>query len=282
MKRSILKYIGFSLAAVWSLSSCEINDPINDLVQTGEKAANVYMEIPVANVSAGAEAGFYTEYWSEDDQYESLELWYSIHAAMKYSLTANYNGYVFALDSAELAREFQKIEAYEHSADNYRKETFSYVIEDAFPISYTLSSSQINNMLEYDQKQIDRFFPASVIESFYVGFFESMDYDLLKGLLVDKQQSVTAEEYETYFDVKEVPDPDNEGSTIEVKVMKEVAVPVLTQLVKDIPLEELIYNPHKMEYFVGYSKSYQLKSKFRVVNGLGVENFSEEKVVTVL
>lgn len=282
MRNKIIKNIGCCLLGILPLVSCEINDPIDELVKAGEKAANVYMEIPMANVGAGNDVEFYTEYWSEDDAYKNLELWYSIHTRLNYNLTASLTNYTFTLDSTELAREAQKIVAYDHSVENYDAERYAYIIEDAFPISYTLSPSNINTMLTYDQKQIERFFPASVVDRFYAGFFETLNYDYLHQLLVVKYERMTDEEFEAHFDVVEIPDPDEAGNTIEIKVMKEESAPVLKGMIREIPLEDLIYNPLKLYYDVVFTKSYELNAKFRVVNGQGVENFSEEKVVTVL
>ncbi|WP_439182563.1 hypothetical protein [Carboxylicivirga taeanensis] len=282
MKKSFLKYLSYCLVGFLPLTSCEINDPINDLVKTGDKAANVYMEIPLDKVSAGKNVEFYTEYWSEDDQYSKLEIWYSIHMQLNYSLTAPLTNYTFSLDSTELSRELQLIQSFEHSTDNYNAEKYAYVLEDGFPISYTLSPSSISKLLDYDETQIQRYFPQSVIDRFYVGFFETLNYDLLYELLVDKYTMLTDVEFETHYDVQEVEDPNQAGQTIEIKVMKPESAAVLSGMVREIPLQDLVFEPLHLFYNMSFSKSYELKAKFRVVNGLGVQNFSEEKNVTVL
>jgi hypothetical protein len=278
--KNTLKYIFGALTGVFLLASCEINDPINEIARTGDIGPNVYMEIPSANVAAGESVAFQTEYWSVDNQFQSLAIWYSVYANYKYSLTGFLTGYTFSLDSASLARESQEIQPYEHSPSSYNEEKFSYVINDQFPVSYTLATTSIENEETYNQNQVDKLFPASIINSFYEGYFPTLDYDMLQEVMVEENSVMDSATFESHFEIV-VTTPDDGGAPVEEKVMKEGSAPVLLASFKQVPLDALIYNPDKFYYQLNYSKSFQLKARFRVVNGNDVENFSDEKTITV-
>jgi len=279
MKKNI-KYFWTFLLGAFILASCEINDPIGDIARTGNIAANIYMVIPSSIVDAGNPVEFHAEYWSVDDQFESLSIGYSILANMNYSITAVETNYTYTMDSSEVAREYQAIKSFEHSTDNYNSETKSYVIDDDFPVSYTLATSSIGNEDTYNEELINSVFPVSAIDEFYEGFFETLDYNLMKNYVVTTHQIVDAETFDSHWNTETIEDPDG-GDPIEIKTMKEESVSTLKSYTRQIPLSDIVYNSNKFIYEIGYTKSYELKTRFRVVNGTGVENFSEEKTITV-
>lgn len=279
MKQITKYFLALILGAV-TLVSCEINDPINDIARTGNIAANIYMVIPSSIVEAGNPVEFHAEYWSVDDQFESLSVGYSIQANMNYSITAVATNYTYTLDSMDVAREYQEIKSFDHSAGNYSDDTRSYVIDDDFPVSYTLATSSIGNEDTYNEELINSVFPAYAIDEFYDGFFETLDYDLMKNYVVTTNEIVDEETFESHWDTETVENPDG-GDPIEIKTMKEESIPVLKSYTRQIPLSDIVYNANKFIYEIGYTRSYELKTRFRVVNGLGIENFSEEKTITV-
>ncbi len=278
---SKLKYLLGVIIGSAFLVSCEINDPVTDLVRTGKLAANVYMEIPTGNVTAGDSVDFHAEYWSVDNKFNSLAIWYSINTNLSYTISSGLNDYMYKLDSTELARELQEIEDYEHKDSNYSTEKKAYIIDDKFPVSYTLAGTELKNPIVYDESIVLQLFPASVIEQFYNGVFETLNYDQLNDLMVINNNIVDSAAFETYFETIQVEDPDNEGEFIDVKVIKDESKSDLLKLFKEVPFEDLIYNASKQYYGLFYQRIYKLNVKFRVVNGNDVENFSTEKTITV-
>ncbi len=276
-----IKYILGAIAGALLLVSCEINDPVYDFARTGNIAANVYMEIPSANVVAGDSVAFHAEYWSVDDKFNSLSIWYSINTSLGYTISSGISDYEYKLDSTEQARELQEIESYEHNAAAYDTEKRAYIIDDKFPVSYTLSATELKNPITYEESIVHQLFPAHVIESFYNGVFETLDYDQLNELMVINNSIVDSAEFETYFETIQIEDPDNEGEFIDAKVIKEDTKSELLVLFKDVPLEDLIYDATKQYYGLFYQKEYSLNASFRIVNGNGIENFSEEKAITI-
>ncbi|MCT4586461.1 MAG: hypothetical protein N4A71_01425 [Carboxylicivirga sp.] len=279
--RKILKYFSFILPGLLILSACEVNDPVNDLVRTGYVGANVYYEVEPTNSKAGRDVPFYTEYWSVDDEFKNLELWYGIDKSLNYSLKSSLNEYVYALDSAETARESQLISKFDHDINSYDTEKAAYVIDDVFPVSYTLAPTVIENPLSYDEEQIFKLFPEVLIKNFYAGLFETLDYNMLKMVLVEKTALIDQATFDTHYEVVEIVDPETGEVVGSEKVIKEESKPVLLELFEQVPLQDLIYNPNTFAYQVGYSRTYTLISKFRVVNGNDVEVFSETKAVEI-
>jgi hypothetical protein len=277
--RKILKYFSFILPGLLILSACEVNDPVNDLVRTGYVGANVYYEVESKNSKAGVDVPFYTEYWSEDDEFKNLELWYGLDKSLKYALASSLNDYAYELDSAETARESQLILSFEHDTKSYDTKKAAYVIDDVFPVSYTLAATVIENPSTYDEEQITKLFPEYVINNFYTGLYETLDYDLLKLVLVEKTALIDEVAFDTHFDDVDIVDPETGEVVDSEKVIKEESKPVLFELFEQVPLQELIYNSDEFAYQVGYSQVYTLVSKFRVVNGNEVEVFSETKAV---
>ncbi|SMO41721.1 hypothetical protein SAMN06265379_101680 [Saccharicrinis carchari] len=279
MKQKI-KYFGELIAVLLLLNACEINDPIGDVVRTGNFAANVYYEVPNTNSKAGAMVDFYAEYWSVDDQFKALGLWYGIETEFKFDIISGINNFSFTLDSMLEARVPEMIQAFDHHADNYDPDKRAYVINGSFPISFTLSQVQVENPLEYNQQQIDKFFPPSVIDAFYAGLFASMDYELLKDVLVVRFELTDEDTFDTNFDTVEETDPVT-GEVISTKVVKEGSGSVLLGWLRQVELKELVYDPIDFKYKANYTKSYKLISKFGVVNGNDILNFSEEKIISV-
>ena len=278
--KQITKYILALILGATTLVSCEINDQIGDIARTGDIAANIYMVIPSSIVDAGNPVAFHAEYWSVDDQFESLSIGYSIQANMNYSITAVATNYTYTMDSSEVAREYQAIKSFEHAAGNYDAEARSYVINDDFPVSYTLATSSIGNSDTYNEELINSVFPAYAIAAFYDGFFETLDYNLMKHYVVTSNGIVDEETFESHWDTELVEDPAG-GDPTEIKTMKAESVETLKSYTKQIPLSQIVYNANKFIYEIGYTKSYELNARFRVVNGTGIENFSEEKTITV-
>lgn len=272
--RSILKPLAIALSAFMLATSCEINDPVADISIPGYLAASIYWDVPVTNVIAGNEVAFYAEYWSVDDVYEYLGVWYDIHKNLKYTLTYPVNGYAFTLDSSEVSREFLEIKTFTHSDGNFDEEKKAYVIEDQFPVSYTLSSLEYKNPISFNQEQFDQLVPGTVKTQFLNNLFPTLTYQDFKTLLVTNRQIVEEEIFEDYFDTV----TDGEVTT---RVIKAEAESALRSHLNDVPFSALIYNKNRQYYAVEFTQGFELNARFRIVNGNETVNLSEVKTITV-
>lgn len=272
-KYLILSATVFSILAL-SLS-CTINDQVADISSPGYIAANIYWDIPVTNVNAGNEVTFYAEYWSVDNAYNYLGVWYDVNKNLKYTLTYPPNGYTFTLDSSALVRESLEIKTFQHAETNYDADKKAYVIESSFPVSYTLSSLEYKNPIAFNQEQFNQLVPEYVKIQFLDNLFSQLTYQDFRNLLIVDNQVVEEEVFEGYFDTI------TEGDET-VRVMKSEAASVLRTHLNEIPFSAFIYNRNRQYYAVEFTQGYQLKAQFRIVNGNDVENLSEIKTITVL
>ncbi len=270
----LFKPFAWLFAATAVFVACEINNPVADLSDPGYIAANVYWDVPVANVKAGNNVEFYAEYWSVDGEINYLGVWYDIQKTQKYILTNPVTGYSFSLDSSELSRELLEIKTFTHSEDNYVPEKKAYVIQDQFPVSYTLASLEYKNPITFNADQFNQLIPGYVKEQFLNNLFPQLAYPELKTLLVTDRQIVEPQIFESYFDSISTGD-------VVSRIMKTEAGETLRSDLNDVPFSALIYNKNRQYYAVEFTQGYQLDARFRVVNGNGVENFSDTKQITV-
>lgn len=268
------KAIGIVFSILLISSSCEINDPVGDISRPGNIAANIFWDVPLTNVTAGNEVTFYTEYWSVDNTFTYLGVWYDIRKNLKYSLTYPGNGYTYTLDSLEIAREFMEIKTFQHSAGTYDAEKKAYVFENSFPVSYTLSSLELKNPFTFNQEQFNKLVPPAVRSRFLTNLFPLLTYQDFRTLLVADRQLVPEETFEEYFDTI------TEDETV-TRVMKASAAAALRTHLNEVPFSAMIYNKNRQFFAVEFFQGYELHSRFRIVNGNGVENFSDVKRITV-
>jgi hypothetical protein len=268
------KPVAVLFSVVVFFTSCELNNPVGEISAPGHIAANIYWDIPVTNVTAGNEVEFYAEYWSVEDQFEYLGVWYDVHKNMKYVLTHPGSGYAFTLDSTELSREMLEIKTFGHSSDNYDAEKKAYVIEDKFPVSYTLSSLEYKNPITFNEEQFNQLIPENVKLLFLDEVFPLLTYEDFRSFLVTENQIVDEETFAGYFD--EI----TEGE-VTTYVMKEEAEPELKAHLNEVPFSSIIYNKNRQYYAVEFTQGFELNARFKIVNGNGTENLSDNKTITV-
>lgn len=271
----VLKFTAFALSLLLLNLSCTINDPVADISTPGYVGASIYWDVPVTNVNAGNEVSFYAEYWSEDDAVKYLGVWYNVNKNLKYTLTYPPTGYTLTLDSSALVRELLEIKTFEHSETNYDAEKKAYVIEDSFPVSYTLSALEYKNPIAFNQEQFNQLIPGYVKTRFLDNLFPQLTYQDFRTFLVTDRQLVEEEVFESYFDSEVVGEET-------VRTIKSDAASVLRSHLNDVPFSAFIYNKNRQYYAVEFTQGYQLSAKFRIVNGNDVENLSEIKTITVL
>jgi hypothetical protein len=270
-----LKILAVMVSILLLNESCTINDPVADISSHGYIAANIYWDVPVTNVNAGNEVSFYAEYWSIDDEYNYLGVWYDVNKNLKYALTYPPTGYTFSLDSSALVRELLEIKTFQHAEANYDAEKKAYVIEDSFPVSYTLSSLEYKNPISFNQEQFNQLIPEYIRAQFVNNLFPQLVYQDFRTLLVTDRQIVENEVFEGYFDTEIIGDET-------IRTMKPEAESELRSRLNEVPFSAFIYNKNRQYFAVEFTQGFQLNARFRIVNGNEVENLSEIKTITVL
>ncbi|MEE4287497.1 MAG: hypothetical protein V2I31_15200 [Mariniphaga sp.] len=263
------------ISAILLNASCTINNPVADISEPGYLAANIYWDVPVTNVNAGNEVAFYAEYWSVDAVFSYLGVWYDVNKNLKFTLTYPPTGYTFTLDSSALVRELLEIKTFQHTETNYDAEKKAYVIEDKFPVSYTLSSLEYKNPITFNQEQFNQLIPEYIRAQFVNNLFPQLVYQDFRTLLVTDRQIVENEVFEGYFDTEIIGEET-------IRTMKPEAESVLRSHLDDVPFSAFIYNKNRQYFAVEFTQGYQLNARFRIVNGNDVENLAEIKTITVL
>lgn len=275
MKR-IFKYmiIGFG---VLYFTSCQEHNLVEDLAQIGFRGGNAYFELPSTNVVAGDSADFIAQYWSEDDRFEELGIYYDVKKYMRFGLTYAANGYTLTFDSVEVSREFQKVVDIQHAQNSYSSQFKAYVVEGKIPVSYTLFSILTENPYSFSATEYEANFPTDFKMRFLKGLYPTLSREDLKSLYVVKYKLVDLETFDGYYDLVF-----DENSGKDVFVLKEEFKQTMFDHLVAIPFDQLIYNSAKQYYGIYYNRYFKLSAKFKVVNGEGVEVLTEPKEITVL
>lgn len=274
MKR-ILKYImvGFG---VLCFTSCQEHNLVEDLAQIGFRGGNAYFELPNTNVAAGDSANFIAQYWSEDDRFEELGFYYDVKKYLRFSFTYAGNGYTLKLDSVEVSREFQKMLDIQHVKSNYSSQFKAYVVEGKIPVSYTLFGADIKEPYSYSESLYQKFFPVDFKMRFLKGLYPTLSYSEFYSLYVIKFKLIDKETFDGYYDIVF-----DENSGRNIYVLKEEFKQIMFDHLVSIPFDKLIYNSSKQFYGLVFERYYKLNAKFKVVNGNGIEVFTEPKEITV-
>lgn len=256
------------------LNACEINDPIAEISKPGYVAANIYLDIPSTNITAGKDVDFYAEYWSKDGIKE-LSIVYNIERALNYTLTYPPTGFTYKFDTISEVRDFQKIKTFEHKEDSFDAEKKAYTIEDKFPVSYTLSAIEYQNPITFDETQFNIMFPQNIVNKYREKLYKKLNYSEFKDLIVTQNGLTGKENFDSFYDTLRV---DNQ---LTYKI-KEAAVDSLKKYYAKVPVSSLLYNKNRQFYSVNFSKRFFLNTKFKIINEADVVNYSESKKITIL
>ena len=276
-------YAFCAVSTLLSFSACEIHDPVDDLAAIGQQVANVYWELPNLLTNAGDSVAFKVQYWSIDDSYEYLGVWYDIQNNYTYSVTNSAFSHTLSVEAAETGRELQEIINFsdEHSSALWNDSLSAYVFEAKFPVSHTLTGSMISNPIEFTEAAAAiKAFPKTFETEFKEGLFPKLlvvadSSKVMKLLTVDfpRTDTLTVRSfYKVEFD-------ENAGTN--VTVITEAAKDQIKNYLSTIPLDSLTYNSVKLMYELNYKKNFKLNARFKVVNGSHVGNFSDPKEITV-
>lgn len=269
----IIKYaVMFSL--LFSVASCEINDPIDDWASIGQQPAHVYWELPSTLVKAGENVSFIGQYYTNDLAIQETSVWYDVMEKKELSATcplAPSVNYSLAIDEEEEVRANQLIEKYAHAETLWDADKSAYVLSTDFPVSNTLGLVEWVEPSDFDATKFAELFPSSFASDFKAGLFEKISIDeqipSYRAVLTTAS-TMTVEEFNACVDSTF---NDNKGDYD--KFIKEDCKALLQEKYNAIPFENLIYKSSESKYLISYARSYSLNATFRVLdedNNLGV------------
>jgi hypothetical protein len=257
------------------LVSCEINDPIDNIVKVGKVAPHVFWELPSSSVNAGDKVPFYAQYYTTSaEEIDRLEVWYDINEVsvrtVSCPLVSSFK-YTVSSTKTVLSREFQEIENYKHEPTNWLTLKKAYILDTAFQTSKTLRQLDWKEVKTFDEAKFNAYFPTG----FAVQFKDSM-YNLLKVAdfrkIMVSLNLMTSNEFIACTD--SVPNPNTGGKDYFIKEDKKSE---LKSKYDGIQFKDLIYDASTQLYKVEYSKAYKLGARLKVIDKTGIEGIADKK-----
>lgn len=124
------------------LTSCEKHDPFDENTITGPVGPETYWVINSSTVKAGTSMGFTGQYYSSVDSIDHSEVWYDLwekeDKIVSAALIKAFN-YSFTSSVVEQKRVLQTIQSYKHDPSFWNDSLSAFVLENSFPVSYTLA-----------------------------------------------------------------------------------------------------------------------------------------------
>lgn len=257
------------------LTSCEINDPIDNIVKVGKVAPHVFWELPSSSVNAGDKVPFYAQYYTtSNEEIDRLEVWYDINEVsvrtVSCPLVSTFK-YTVSSTKTVLSREFQEIDNYKHKPTNWLALKKAYILDTTFQTSKTLRQLDWKEVKMFEEAKFNAYFPAG----FAVQFKDSL-YKLLKVAdfrkIMVSLSLMTSAEFVTFTD--SVPNPNTGGKDYFIKEDKKS---VLKAKYDGIQFKDLIYDATTQLYKVEYSKAYKLGARLKVIDKMGIPGIADKK-----
>lgn len=265
----------FSIASL--LVSCEINDPVDNVVRVGQVAPHVYWELPTSSVTAGTSVPFYAQYYTIGDaKVDHLEVWYdvneNIQRLVSCPLVTTFK-YSISSSNTTLSREFQKIESFTHYEKYWLGAKRAYILDTAFQTSKTLRTVEWKEVKEFDETKFNAYFSTTYAQQFKDSMYKLLKVADFRKILVSLNKMTDAE-FITYTDsVKN----DNTGGYD--KFIIESKKPELKAKYDAILFKELIYDSSAQIYKVEYTKNYKLSARFKAIDNNQVVGISDKKEI---
>ena len=143
-----IKFLTILVAVLAIFASCDKHDKIDESVQVGPMAPQVYWELASSTTKAGNDVGFKAQYYTSNSDVviDTLEVWYNVVRSESYQVTcpllATFS-YTMSRAVEEEVRVSQYIAGYSHNEDYWDNTLRAYTFTDAFPTSYTLVSMAV-------------------------------------------------------------------------------------------------------------------------------------------
>ena len=157
-----------------------MHDPFDENTITGAVGPEAYWTVESAMMKAGESMGFVGQYYSTVAEIDHSEVWYELFEKEDKLVTASLiKAFTYSVTSNTTAqkRMLQTIQSYKHSEDMWNDSLHAYVLEDRFPVSYTLSPIawvQPKDLNGFD-KNLHAYFGENFAEEFKAGVTAKMN-----------------------------------------------------------------------------------------------------------
>ena len=157
--------IGAIALAVVAMSSCEMHDPYDDVLEVGQPLPTVAWELGGTVATAGDSVAFRGQYYTEKGKTpDHSEVWALISKTESGEVTLKLSSslsYTKSFGLSDTIRADQKIAEYPHSMAEF--DGYEYVLNAKFPTSQTLKTLSWGNTSEWEEDRFTSFFPKGQI-----------------------------------------------------------------------------------------------------------------------
>lgn len=223
---NIKKYYLYVLVILPVLFACEINDPIEDLGETGGFAANIYFVPITPAAKAGTDIDTEVEYWSKDDQFTAIDFFHAVYLVDKISFDLKDVQYTYRYEETREKLEKQVYKSIQHNFTKFNPEKNAYVIKPVYqvPLEYKkVSYKKTNTTLP----TLNTVLPDEVKEDFYKVIASGLSKSQLQTILVNVHQVIDQATFDSYYQDGKLTDSGN--ANVIAKLMS-IGIP---SLIKD-------------------------------------------------
>ena len=257
-----MKRILYSVAScilLCSMFSCDSNDVLNDLSNPGVFTPNVYF-LPIDPIApAGSTIDTEVEYWSEDDDFVSIQMQQSVFLDDKITFNLSAVNYAYAYENRRDKVEDEVVSTIPHNFNTFVPAKNAYIITPEYEVPSDfrrITKNSSNSTIQELQSSL----PPEALEDFYDNIATGLSKTQLQTILVEVDSVITLTTFESYFD----------GSTFNAEGKGKT----ITDL-QSIGLQGLIKPDYK------YELSHRVALFFTIENGLGGVNSSVARAFTV-
>ena len=297
-----IKFLTIVAVALAFLASCDKHDKIDELVQVGPVAPQVYWELASSTTKAGNDVAFKAQYYTSvpDVNIDTLQVWYNVVRSESYQVTCpllSTFSYTMSRSVEEEVRVPQYIAGYSHKEEYWNNTLRAYTFTDVFPTSYTLASIAVAEPESFaytDSVTFVNNFGANFAQEFKDSIFIKMQYadyvkmfgptglNLLEDFSAYKDSTydansdswiahfaldtLTATEYEAKTPARNWRQyATTEGGDVVIEI-----VPTdLIILFDETTIDELLFNKSKQYYELQFSRAYYIEANLRCIDSNG-------------
>lgn len=276
MKKLIKKTI-FPLSVILLLSSCEINDAVDNIARIGQVAPHVFWELPSNSVNAGSDVAFYAQYYTLDNtEIDHLEVWYdvneNIQTTVSCPLVTSFK-YIISTNKTTQIREFQKIISYPHNVNSWDSIKKAYILNTTFPTSRTLRTVEWKEVKTFEESKFNSYFPANFATQFKDSLYKLLKVSDFRKIMVSL--NITTDlEFKTFTD-----STFNNNSGAYDYFIKTGKVGELKTKYDGIQFKDLIYDQSAQIYKVEYTRLYKLAGRFKAVDKNQIVGIADKKEI---
>jgi len=256
--KEIIKFIvfcGLPLIVV----SCESNDAIEDLSNPGVLVPNAYL-LPIDPIaSAGASLETELEYWSEDDEFVSIEMLQNVVLEDEIEFTLSAIDYEYAYEGNRDKIEEGLVAAIPHNFNTFVPDKNAYVIRPFYEVPNEFGRENYNDT-NTQPSALAALLPEEAIDDFYGTLSFGLDKSELQTILVEVDSVISLTTFESYYNENSLTESGRES--------------VRTNL-------ETIGIAGLVDTDFTYRISHRVALFFRIENGLGGINTSVARGVTI-